>query len=91
MLLRLFIFCVCDHRANKCVCIPEKQPLLPEMALKCQMKRFPGKVIKMYDPFKAMVSCSLHRSCKSTTSITDVKVIFHLVSLPGIAGCGDEV
>lgn len=74
-----------------CVCIPEKQPLLPEVAVKCHMKRFPGKVIKINDPYEAMLSCSLHRSCKSTTSITDVRVIFHLVSLPGDVGCGNKV
>lgn len=56
---------------------PWKTTIAFEMAIKCQMKRFPGKVIKINDPNEAMLSCSLHRSCKSTTSITDVTAIFN--------------
>lgn len=68
----LHLLSVTTELTSVCVCIPEKRPLRPEMAIKCQMKRFPVKVIKINDPYEAMLSCSLHRSCKSTASITDV-------------------
>lgn len=64
---------ICAHKADKCVCVcvcasleKKKKSFLFEMALKCQ--RFPGKVIKMNDPCKVVLSYSLHRSCKSADS-----------------------
>lgn len=91
-MLQPSILWVWDHRPDKCACIPRKNPpLRPEMAIKRQMNRFPGKVVKVNDACEAMLSRSLCRSCKSTTSIADVKVIFHLASSPGVVGRRNEV